>query len=227
MRTFLSGANIQGWRSIIPLIFAGRPFSQSLRAKRYFVGLAAQNKTGTVMRQFSILGWVAMLLMSIHNAPATAQYSGKEEAIVPGFRGILWGTHRDSIVQNGMRVTMERVEEDAPARNTYRIPGDDLTIGAVELNYLYYIFNDQNRFVKVYMEANKKYIEDMLFILKYKFGPPTETRDLGHVRLYEWRIDGVNFTLSEFRDRPTFILTIESNWEYVERIRKNINVPDF
>ncbi len=177
------------------------------------------------MKYFSVfllmLGWLAIQF------PGWGQYQQNAEAIVPGFRGILWGTHRDSVVRDGQKVVFVKVEEDAPARNTYVIPGDDLTIGAVELNYLYYIFNDQGRFVKVYMEANKKFVEDMLFILKYKFGPPSDTRDLGHVRLYEWRIDGVSFTLSEFRDRPIFVLTIESNWEYVERIRKNVNVPDF
>ncbi len=155
-----------------------------------------------------------------------AQPGQQREAIVPGFRGILWGTHIDSVIVNGEKAQFIKAE-DAPIPRAYRLSGDDLTIGAVELDKLYYVFNNKNRFTKVYMEANKKFLEDMLFILKYKFGPPTDQRDLGHVRLYEWRIDGVNFTLSEFKDRPTFILTIESNWEYVERIRKNVNVPDF
>ncbi len=170
------------------------------------------------------------LLLAVTTGLATmglhAQSNPSHEAIVPGFRGILWGTHLDSVIIEGQKARFVKVE-DAAFPRAYYLPGDDMTIGAVRLNKLYYIFNKDSRFTKVYMEANKKFLEDMLFILKYKFGPPSDTRDLGHVRIYEWRIDGVNFTISEFKDRPTFLLTIESNWEYVERIRKNVNVPDF
>lgn len=148
------------------------------------------------------------------------------QTTVPDFRDISWGTHKDSVVIDGRNINFVEVEE-GPDPNSYRIPNDNMKIGTVKLEKLHYIFNGDGRFKKVFVTAPRQYLEDMEFILGYKFGEPSKVRRLGYVTIKDWKIGDVVFTLSEFSNREFFSLTIESNWEYSAKRRENMNVKDF
>ncbi len=152
---------------------------------------------------------------------------GQSKQQVSDFREIKWGTHKDSVFRNGEKVNFKRVKNGVEP-NSFTIPNDDMNIGTVEFEEIQYIFNENNRFKKVFLQADRKFVEDMNFILNYKFGKPDRERKLGYVNVKTWKIGEVVFTLSKFKnDRNIFTLTIESNWEKSAEIRKNKNVDDF
>jgi len=145
---------------------------------------------------------------------------------VPDFRGIKWGTHLDSATIGNSTVNFLE-DELGTEPNSYRIEGDDMSIGTAELQQITYIFNAKNRFIKVLMVGNEKYLPDMEFILSYKFGEPSNMRNFGYVSIKEWKVGDVTFTLSDYQEREQFTLTLESRWEYSEKYKKNMNVEDF
>ena len=101
-----------------------------------------------------------------------------------------------------------------------------MTIGNVKLNKLVYLFNDDNRFVKVYMEGPKEQTEQMKFILDYKFGEHKNESKVDNVAYKQWLVKDVTFTLGEF-DYLKFEVKIESNWQASEAYKKNTTVDDF
>lgn len=165
-----------------------------------------------------------MLISSLAMAqPSSATANDK----VPDFRDIKWGEHVDSVFKDGEKVNFVKVD-DAMNENSYKIPGDDMTIGTVKLQKINYIFNEDNRFKKVFIRGEPKHLADMEFILNYKFGEPTNQQSLGYVNLKTWKVGNVVFTLSDFKDEKTFFtLTIESKWENEAAHKRNINVDDF
>ncbi len=148
---------------------------------------------------------------------------------VPGFRFIKWGAKLDSVYKNGEKVEFVQVKgQDKPeVPNVYKIPDDDMTIGAAQLKQIHYYFNEENEFYSVRIIGSKEYIEDMSFILRHKFGSPMQVEKNGSTRTQQWNIDNVEFTLVNSFDSPDFILTISSNWEKIESYRKNTSVKDF
>lgn len=153
--------------------------------------------------------------------------NAQKSANVPDFREIEWGAHIDSVFIDGEKINFVKIPE-ATESNSYKIPKDKMKIGTVELEKLHYIFNEKDRFKKVFMQGEKDYLSDMEFILSYKFGKPSTVRNLGYVKLKEWTVGNVVFTLSAFSNkRDIFTVTIESNWEQGERYRENMKVDDF
>ncbi len=151
---------------------------------------------------------------------------GQTKSKVPDFRDIEWGVHKDSVFRDGAKVNFREVK-DGVEPNSYTIPNDKMTIGAVELDKLQYIFNEDNRFKKVFLQADKAFHSDMKFILNYKFGKADQDKQTGLVKVKTWQLNGVIFTLSKFTNRDIFTLTIESNWEKSAKIQKNKRVDDF
>lgn len=170
------------------------------------------------MRNAFLLGFLLLIAL-----PGLAQKKTK----VTDFRDIKWSTHKDSVFRDGEKVNFVKVENGVE-ENAYRIPNDDMTIGTVEFDRIQYIFNDNERFKKVFMKADKGYLADMQFILNYKFGKPDKVQNLGYVNIKNWKLENATFTLSEFKNnRDIFTLSLESQWERSANFKRNINVEDF
>jgi len=173
-----------------------------------------------IMKKLTGLGLLFVFLIS-------GSLQAQEGKKVTDFRGIEWGAHKDSIFRNGEKVNFSRVKNGVES-NSFTIPNDDMTIGTVEFDNVQYIFNDNNRFKKIFLEAQKKYITDMEFILTYKFGEADKTQELGYVTIRRWKLDNVVFTLSDFNNsRDIFTVNIESQWERSAKMQKNRRVDDF
>lgn len=146
-------------------------------------------------------------------------------ASVTDFRNIYWGAKLDSIYRDGQKIEFIK-ERTMNLKNAFVLKGDAMNVGNVRLNKLIYIFNDENRFVKVYSEGPKEDFEQMKFILKYKFGEPVNERTLDGVTMYQWLVRDVTFTLKQY-EFLRFELIIESSWQDAEAYKKNTSVKDF
>jgi hypothetical protein len=148
-----------------------------------------------------------------------------QETNVTAFRNMPWGAHRDSMIVKGKKIEFVK-DKSSLIRNAYTIPNDDMTIGAVKLNKLIYIFNEEDRFIKVYMEGPKEQTEQMKFILDYKFGTAKNESKVDNIAYKQWLVKDVTFTLGEY-DYLKFEVKIESNWQASEAYKKNTTVDDF
>ena len=163
---------------------------------------------------FSVLFFIAF---------AIGAYS--QETNVTSFRGMAWGASKDSIFVKGKKIDFVK-DKASLIKNAYSISDDDMKIGNVKLNKLLYIFNDDNRLVKVYMEGPKEQTEQMKFILDYKFGEHKNESKVDNVAYKQWLVKDVTFTLGEY-DYLKFEVKIESNWQASEAYKKNTTVDDF
>ena len=148
-----------------------------------------------------------------------------QETNVSSFRGIPWGAFKDSIVIKGKKVEFVK-DKSSLTKNAYTIPNDDMTIGSVRLTKLDYIFDDDNRLVKIFMEGTKDQAEQMRFILDFKFGEHKNESKVDDVSYKQWLVKNVTFTLGEF-EHVKFEVKIESNWQASEAYKKNTTVDDF
>lgn len=144
---------------------------------------------------------------------------------VVDFRNITWGAHKDSIVSDGKKLEFVR-DRNSLQKNAYMIPGDELTIGSAKLNHIDYLFNEENRFYKVWMEGGFDQLETMEFILTYKFGDAKNESDVDGVHYKQWLVKDVIFTLAVFGE-TRFELTIESRFQVSLDYKKNTSVDDF
>ena len=170
------------------------------------------------MRKVLCFGLILMFTL-----PAFAQHQTE----VTDFRDIKWSTHVDSVFRDGEKVNFVKIKNGVED-NAYKIPNDDMTIGSVECDKIQYIFNDNNRFKKVFIQASQEYMPDMQFILSYKFGKADKVQTLGYVNIKTWNLDNVIFNLSKFKNgRDIFTLSIESQWEQSANFKRNTNINDF
>ncbi len=151
-------------------------------------------------------------------------FSAESEAVLD-FRKIYWGAPKDSISRDGKKVDFQK-DRNSLIKNAYTIPNDDLTIGAVKLDRVLYIFNDENRFNKVFLTGSMDQAEQMKFILTYKFGDFRNESFVDDSHIMQWLIKDVTFTLKEI-SKSRFELTIESSWQKGEDYKKNTSVDDF
>lgn len=156
-----------------------------------------------------------------------ALVSFAQETNVTSFRGMQWGAYRDSLYVKGKKLEFTRDKSSFPGvKNAYMIVGDDMTIGNVKLSRINYIFNDDNRLTKVYLEGPKEQAEQMKFILDYKFGEHKNESKVDNVIYKQWLVKAVTFTLGEY-EALKFEVKIESNWQASEAYKKNTTVDDF
>ncbi len=148
-----------------------------------------------------------------------------QETNVTSFRNMPWGAFRDSMYVKDQKIDFVK-DKSSLTKNAYIIPNDDMTIGNVKLNKIDYIFNDEGRFVKVYIEGPKEQAEQMRFILDYKFGTFKNESRVDNVSYKQWLVKDVTFTLGEY-DYLKFEVKIESNWQASEAYKKNTSVDDF
>ena len=151
-------------------------------------------------------------------------YSADQDAVLE-FRKIFWGTSKDSCYRDGKKLDFQR-DKNSIIKNAYSIPGDDMTIGAVKLDKVLYIFNEDNRFYKVFLQGTMEQAEQMKFILTYKFGDFRNESYVDDSHIMQWIVKDVTFTLKEI-NKSRFELTIESNWQASEIYKKNTSVSDF
>jgi hypothetical protein len=164
-----------------------------------------------------------LLLLSILSI-AYSGYSAESEGVLD-FRNIFWGTPKDSVWRDGKKLEFIK-DRNSLIKNAFYLAGDDLTIGAVKLERVLYIFNDEGRFYKVFLQGTPEQEEEMKFILTYKFGDYRNESFVDDSHIMQWLVKDVTFTLKEV-DKSRFELTIESSWQASENYKKNISVDDF
>ncbi|MBL0309342.1 MAG: hypothetical protein IPP77_06630 [Bacteroidetes bacterium] len=155
---------------------------------------------------------------------ALSGFSAESESVLH-FRNIYWGTKMDSVWRDGKKLEFQK-DRNALLKDAYFLPGDDPMIGAVKLDRVLYLFNDQGRFYKVFLQGNIEEAEEMRFILTYKFGDFRNESYVDDSHIMQWLIRDVTFTLKEVA-KSRFELTIESSWKASEDYKKNTSVNDF
>lgn len=164
--------------------------------------------------------FVAIALITV----AFSGYSAESQGVLD-FRNIFWGSPKDSIWRDGKKLTFVN-DRNSLIKNAYFLQNDDLLLGAVKLDKVLYIFNDENRFYKVFLQGSLDQLEQMKFILTYKFGDFRNESYVDDSHIMQWLIKDVTFTLKEIT-KSRFELTIESSWQASEDYKKNTSVDDF
>lgn len=164
---------------------------------------------------------------SLHGQSRSAvSPSGGDLYSLPGFREITWGTHLDSVIKDGSKIKFTKSTELGD-KNAYYIEDDDMLVGTVMLKSLYYIFNDNNRFVGVIMTAESKQFGEMKYILVNKFGNPDKEENPVSGKQYYWSVDDVRVSLINESINQIFTVDFTSDYERSESKRINRNVDDF
>lgn len=153
----------------------------------------------------------------------------QEKTRIEGFRDFAWGSHVDSTFVNGQKVNF------VPATKVdlinggkfYTLAYDDLSIGSVRLTNIYYVFSDDNnKLFKVLLEGKKKDVEEMEFIVDYKYGDHANEAIDDDKISKQWIVADVTLSLYNYNYNK-FEFELVSDWEAAEAYKKNTNVTDF
>lgn len=154
----------------------------------------------------------------------------------PGkFRNIDWGTPLDSFYIDGKKIELKKHERNTLTEsfeydfweNVYTIPNDDMTIGAAEMERIYYVFDEKDRLYRIAMYGSGENYFDIGFILRSKFGNPNEVTYLDGEKSKTWTVGDVDFVLTNIHLNKHFELTIFSNWRDDVELLKNLQSSDF
>ncbi len=165
-----------------------------------------------------------LLLAAFMLCFAYSGFSAESQGVLD-FRNIFWGTPKDSVWRDGVKLAFEK-DRNSLIKNAYYIQNDDPMLGAVKLDKVLYIFNDEDRFYKVFLQGSLDQAEQMRFILTYKFGDFRNESYVDDSHIMQWLVKDVTFTLKEI-NKARFELTIESSWQASEDYKKNTSVDDF
>jgi hypothetical protein len=172
------------------------------------------------MRSLFIL--ICLSLFSIANAQTNTER-------IEGFRDFKWGSHLDSIVRDGSPVQF------IPANKVdllnggkfYTLAQENLMLGSIQLTNIYYVFSEDNsRLYKVILEGKKSDVEEMDFIVDYKYGSHLNEKMDDDKVSKQWLIKDVTLSLYNFNYNK-FEFELWSDWEAAEAYQKNTNVTDF
>ncbi|MHB1277571.1 MAG: hypothetical protein ACYC1Q_04170 [Bacteroidia bacterium] len=184
------------------------------------------------MKKTLLIALFAILSVGAASAQAKKkpQPSNEGNYVLADFRDIRWGTHVDSIYRDGVKLTLTRSTE-VTDKNAYTLESDEMIIGTVLLDKIYYIFNKQGRFTGVLLIGKrqldaKKQFGEMKYILTYKFGEP-ELREVPNAVQYYWNVDDVRITLDDQESQELFTVEFFSDYERSESKRTNMTVDDF
>ncbi len=172
----------------------------------------------TVMKKLIFI--FCSLVLSIPSFSSVA-----ESDAVLDFRNIFWGVSKDSCYRDGQKIEFVK-DRQSMLKNAYYINGDDPMIGAIKTDRILYLFNDENRFYKVFVQGAVELTEQMKFVMTYKFGDFKNESWVDDRHIMQWLVKDVKFTLTEVA-KSRFELTIESNWQASEDYKKNTSVDDF
>lgn len=148
---------------------------------------------------------------------------------IEGFRDFVWGSHVDSTFLNGSKVFFEPATKVdlINGGKFYTLANDDLSIGSVRLTNIYYVFSDDNsKLYKVLLEGKKKDVEEMEFIVDYKYGDHVNEAIDDDKISKQWIIADVTLSLFNFNYNK-FEFELKSDWEAAAAYKKNTNVTDF
>lgn len=156
--------------------------------------------------------------------------SSEDVKTIEGFRDFKWGEHVDSIFRDGEKIEFtatKRNGEEEKDGSYYTIKGDNMLIGNVVLNQIYYVFSEKdNRLFKVLMEGKKSDTEQMRFIVDYKYGESVNEAAKDDKVIKQWIIRDVYITLKEYSYNK-FELELKSDWQAAQAFKKNTSVEDF
>jgi hypothetical protein len=172
------------------------------------------------MKQLLTIVFMAVLAMS------SAQ---TDLSRIEGFRDLQWGIHIDSIVRDGNTLTFTpAIKVDLlNGGKFYTLANDNLTLGSLQLSNIYYVFSDQtNRLYKVILEGKKKDVEQMDFIVDYKYGKNVNQAVDDDKVSKQWIVADVTLSLFNFNYNK-FEFELSSDWEAAEAYKKNTSVNDF
>ncbi len=183
------------------------------------------------MKKTLLIAFLAILCTGTANAQGKkATKTNDGHYVLADFRGIKWGSHIDSVYRDGVKLNFKKANEVSD-KNAYVLESEDLVIGTVTLDKIYYVFNRQGRFTGVLLIGKrhideKKQFGEMKYILTYKFGDP-ELREVPGAVQYYWMVDDVRITLDDQEAQGVFTVEFYSDYERVESKRVNMNVSDF
>lgn len=148
-----------------------------------------------------------------------------DEKRIKDFRKMEWGKSIDELSTNGELVFIETAKEKDGTH--YVLADENLVIGNVLLTNIEYVFSKKDdKFYKVILTGRKADVEQMKFIVDYKYGTHSNENVTDNNVVKEWLVSNVKIMLNDFAYNK-FTLVIESDWEAVEAYRKNTNVSDF
>lgn len=183
------------------------------------------------MKKISVLFLLALLSLGSAFGQAKKKTSSSgNDYVLTDFRGIRWGEHIDSIVRDDVKLKFIKSKE-VPDKNVYVLENDELVIGTVLLDKIYYVFNKNGRFTGVVLIGkrelgDRRQFGEMKYILTYKFGNP-EIREVPGALQYYWMVDDVRITLDDQEPQGIFSVEFFSDYERSESKRVNMNVSDF
>lgn len=149
-----------------------------------------------------------------------------QDSKVTGFRDLVWGVHIDSVYSNGVKTKFKK-DKEANEPNTFFLDDDNLTLGAAKLTKISYSFNNDDRFKKVIMYGDDKYLKDVKDIVVFKFGSAKSVKDATpSLKVSEWQVGDVSVNLTQNSREANWSLIIESNWDLSKKFVTNMNVKD-
>lgn len=148
-----------------------------------------------------------------------------DEKRIKDFRKMEWGKSIDELSTNGELIFIETVKEKDGTH--YVLADENLIIGNISLTKIEYVFSKKDdKFYKVILTGRKADVEQMKFIVDYKYGTHSNENVTDDNVVKEWLVSNVKIMLNDFAYNK-FTLVIESDWEAVEAYRKNTSVTDF
>ncbi len=131
------------------------------------------------------------LLFSIGSAPILAQ---KEIKDITNFRDWNFGETIEEFKQSPVELILLKKKND---KKLYTIKDDDLSVGPVELENIFYEFNSKNQFNKVVLESNVSQNESMEDLLYARLGMHSDQFINDYQTLRFWSLNNVLVTFRE------------------------------
>jgi len=150
------------------------------------------------------------------------------EKKIEGFRSFEWGQELSEMKVNGEVANFIKIDTDKEKDGDYYILAEEnLMIGNILLKNIEYVFSKKDgKFYKVVLTGKKEDVEQMTFIVDYKYGENLNEDKKDDQVIKQWLINNVTITLKDF-NLHKFELLLESDWEAAEAFRKNTSVEDF
>lgn len=192
---------------------------------------AIQNKIMRKIAQYTVL-LLCISITFVSNAQQKEKEKDKKAKApvhtikpITDFRDIFWGSPIDSTYRDGEKVNFV-LEKEEKGEKFYILEGDKMQIGAVPLKSIHYFFDSEGRFNKVLFSGDKKDVEQMKFILEYKYEKPKDKEETDEISYYEWQVKLVKVLLADY-NQGKFDVVITSNVAAIENYKKNTHVDDF
>jgi len=155
-------------------------------------------------------------------------FSNAQVSKVEGFRTFKWGQEVSEMKVEEEVANFIKIDTDKEKDGDYYILADEnLVVGNILLKKIEYVFSKKDgKFYKVILTGKKDDVDQMSFIVDYKYGDNLNEDKKDNKVIKEWLINNVSIILRDF-NLHKFELVIESDWEAAEAFRKNTNVNDF